>query len=191
MHIADRLSRLRSDVVFAIAGQDRVCYGNDLQHTGGRTFKEYVLTLGRYDLSRFHFLGLLPPPELAKLFRLSDAHFYLTAPFILSWSLLDALACGCTVLASDTAPVCEIVRHEHNGLLANFYDEEGFVTLANKVLDDPPRFRALGRAGRELVEQRYGFEVCLPPLTAFFEETAAAGGVPATSSQLRGHGAAD
>jgi glycosyltransferase involved in cell wall biosynthesis len=175
LKIAQRLSALRSDVVFAIAGEDRVCYGDDLRYTGGRPVKDYLLSQGNYDLSRFHFLGLLPPADLTRLFNLSDLHIYLTVPFVLSWSLIDALACGCTVLASDTAPVREVIRHDEGGLLCHFFDVEGFVRLALQVLDDPVGYRArLGGAARSLVEQRYGYDVCLPRLGEFFAATVAA-----------------
>lgn len=172
MNVAHRLSRLRSDVVFAIAGQDRICYGGDAKHTEGKTLKQYLVEQGHLDLSRFHFLGLLKPMDLARLFSLSDVHFYLTVPFILSWSVFDALACGATLLASDTQPVREVIRHEQNGLLVDFYDEDGFVDLACKVLDDPGAYRPLGISGRTLVQERYSTDVCLPKLARLYHATA-------------------
>ena len=69
--------------------------------------------------------------ELVNLLSLSDLHIYLTVPFVLSWSLFNALACGCTVLASDTPPVIEVITNGTNGLLADFFDVEG---LAEKAL---------------------------------------------------------
>jgi glycosyltransferase involved in cell wall biosynthesis len=99
-------------------------------------------------------------------------HFYLTVPFVLSWSLFDALACESTVVASDTAPVRELVRHEDNGLLVNFFDEEGFLDVARRVLRDPAAFRPLGRRGREDVQEHYSYEVCLPRLAALLHRVA-------------------
>ena len=55
---------------------------------------------------------------------MSDLHFYLSVPFVLSWSVFNALACECVLLASNTAPVREVIKHEENGLLADFYDIE-------------------------------------------------------------------
>src|SRR5207249_3414719 len=89
MRVAKMLCDRRPDVRFLIAGQDRVCYGGDARRTGGKTFKEWVLTQNDYDLSRFAFVGLLPPAELADVFAISDLHIYLTVPFVLSWSLLN------------------------------------------------------------------------------------------------------
>jgi glycosyltransferase involved in cell wall biosynthesis len=174
MKAALEVSRRRPDVVFAIAGQDRVCYGGDGKQAG-RTLKEQLLASGDYDPARFRFLGLLPPLDLARLFRLSDLHVYLTVPFVLSWSLFDALACGATVLASDTAPVRELVAHGANGLLADFFDADGFVRQALAVLERPAEFRHLGAAGRRLVEERYSTEVCLPRIRALYERAASGG----------------
>src|SRR5262249_145244 len=123
-----------------------------------------------YDLSRFLFTGLLPTPELARLFSLTDLHIYLTVPFVLSWSLMDALACGTTVLASNTAPVREMIQHGRNGLLADFFDVEGLADLAGRVLDAPEDFKHLGRAGVEMIRERYSLDVCLPRMLGLYED---------------------
>ena len=170
MRVADLLCRRRPDVLFVVAGQDRVCYGGDARVTGGLTFKQWVLSRGDYDLSRFRFVGLLPPTDLADLFRRSDLHVYLTVPFVLSWSLLNALACGATVLASDTGPVREVIEDGRNGLLADFFDVEGMADLAERVLDAPDDYRPLGRAGAELVLDRYSLATCLPQMIDLYEE---------------------
>jgi glycosyltransferase involved in cell wall biosynthesis len=173
MKAAKRLCDRRKDVIFLIAGQDRVCYGGDERVTGMKSFKEWVLRQDSYDLSRFAFLGLLPPPELAKLFCLTDLHVYLTVPFVLSWSLMDALACGSTVLASDTAPVREVIEPGRTGLIADFFDVDGMVELSERVLDDPAAHKPLGQAGVELVRERYSLDVCLPRLKQLYEEAVA------------------
>src|SRR5204862_2359179 len=131
----------------------------DAEFTGGKSFKEWVLARDQYDLSRFVFAGLLPMGALAELFAISDLHIYLTVPFVLSWSLMDALACGTTVLASDTAPVREMIEDRKNGLLADFFDVEGMAALADKVLDAPGEYKPLGQAGIELIRERYSLEV--------------------------------
>jgi glycosyltransferase involved in cell wall biosynthesis len=174
MRVAKRLCDLRDDVVFLIAGEDRVCYGGDQAVTGGKSFKEWVLARDDYDLSRFVFTGLIPPPLLARLFNLSDLHLYLTVPFVLSWSLLDALACGATVLASDTAPVREMIAHGENGLLVDFFDVDGWVEAANRVLDRPGDFKPLGLAGARMIRDRYSLEACLPQMLALYEHATTA-----------------
>jgi glycosyltransferase involved in cell wall biosynthesis len=178
MQIAKVLCARRTDVVFFVVGEDRICYGGDAEFTGSASFKQWVLARDNYDLSRIVFTGLLPSPTLVELFALSDLHIYLTVPFVLSWSLMDALACGTTVLASDTPPVREMVRHGHNGLLADFFDVEGFAALAGQVLDDPAAYRPLGQAGLDMIRDRYSLDVCLPRMLDLYEEACHARGGP-------------
>lgn len=168
MRAAKRLYESRDDVLFLVAGEDRIAYGGDRRFTGGKTFKQWVLEQDDYDLSRILFLGRIPAPDLARLLSLTDLHIYLTAPFVLSWSLMNALACEATVLASDTAPVREVIRHEVNGLLVDFFDVDRLVEQANRVLDNPQDFAELGRAGRELIRERYSLDVCLPQLLELY-----------------------
>ena len=172
MKVAKRLCDLRGDVVFAVVGEDRVCYGGDDQFTGGKTFKQWVLAQDRYDLSRIRFLGRLPPQDLSRLLGMSDLRLYLTTPFVLSWSLLNAMACGAPVLASDTAPVREVVAHGDTGLLAPFYDLDRWCELAGAVLDDPAAFRPLGESARRLIRSDYDVEVCLPRMLKLYQDVA-------------------
>ena len=145
MKVAQRIYQQFPDVVFVVVGSDRVCYGGDEKHIRHKTFREHVMAQSNYDLSKFIFTGLLPVSKLVDVLSLSDLHLYFTVPFVLSWSLMDALACGCTVLASDTAPVREMIEDGRNGLLCGFYDVDGFAARAVEVLRDPEAFRHLGR----------------------------------------------
>jgi glycosyltransferase involved in cell wall biosynthesis len=169
MKVAKRLCDARDDVVFVVVGEDRVAYGGDLRFTGGMTFKQWVLSQDDYDLERIMFVGRIPPQQLAGLFSLSDLHIYLTAPFVLSWSLLDAMACGATLLASDTAPVGEMIRHGETGLLFDFFDVDQAVDLAQKVLDSPGDFASLGDAAKALIDKQYSLDVCLPQMLDLYE----------------------
>ncbi len=168
MKIGKRICDARDDVVFVVVGEDRVAYGGDHRFTGGMTFKQWVLSQGDYDLSRILFTGRVPPPQLAALLSLSDLHIYLTAPFVLSWSLMNAMACGATVLASDTAPVAEMIRSGENGLLFNFFDVDGAVDQANQVLNNPGDFRALGESAIRTIDANYSLEVCLPKMLQLY-----------------------
>ena len=170
MKIARVLWLCCRDVVFVVVGEDRVCYGGDQEVTGGKTFKEWVLAREEYDLLCFRFTGLMPTPDLAELLAISDLHLYLTVPFVLSWSLMNALACGTTVLASNTAPVREMIRDGQNGLLAEFFDVEGFAERASRVLDAPHDFQHLGQAGVAMIRERYSLDVCLPRMLALYED---------------------
>ena len=161
------------DVVFVVVGSDRICYGGDEKHIRHKTFREHVLAQDDYDLSKFIFTGMVPTHTLVDLFSLSDLHIYLTVPFVLSWSLLDALACGCTVLASDTAPVREVIADGRNGLLADFFDVESLAEKAVAVLKDPPAYRHLGERSTSMVHERYALDVTLPKLIRWFERNLA------------------
>jgi len=162
MKVAGRICDARKDVLFVIVGAERPYYGEDLRYIGEKSFVQHVLAGADYDLDRFLFTGQIPEDELVKIFSLSDLHIYLTVPFVLSWSLMDALACGCTVLGSATPPVEEMIRHEHNGLLAGFDDVEELTRQALRVLNDPAGFRPLGEAATRLIDERYSLERTAP-----------------------------
>jgi glycosyltransferase involved in cell wall biosynthesis len=170
MKVAKRLCERRHDVIFFVVGDDRICYGGDAEFTGSKSFKQWVLARDDYDLSRIVFTGLLPTLQLVQLFALSDLHIYLTTPFVLSWSLMNALACGVTVLCSNTPPVREMVQHGKNGLLVDFFDVEGLVEQAEKVLNKPEEFRGLGQAGGEMINNHYSLDVCLPRMLHLYED---------------------
>ncbi|HEX3148396.1 MAG TPA: glycosyltransferase [Gemmataceae bacterium] len=169
MKAAKKLCDRRKDVIFLIAGQDRVCYGGDERFTGGKTFKEWVFSQDNYDQSRFHFLGLIPPTELAKLFNITDVHVYLTVPFVLSWSLVNALACGATVLASDTTPVREMIQTGVNGVLFDFFNADALAELANQLIDRRDEYRVLGRQAAAIIQSKYTVDVCLPKMVEMYE----------------------
>jgi glycosyltransferase involved in cell wall biosynthesis len=169
MKAAKKICDRRKDVIFLIAGQDRICYGGDERFTGGKTYKEWVLSKDNYDLSRFVFLGLIPPPELAKLFNLTDVHIYLTVPFVLSWSLLNALACGATILASDTPPVREMIQNGVNGVLFDFFNADGLAELTSQLLDRRDEYRVLGQQGAAIIREKYSIDVCLPKMVELYE----------------------
>lgn len=170
MKVAKRLCDERQDCIFLIAGEDRICYGGDEQLIGRKSFKDWVLAQDNYDLARFIFLGRVPPAQLVQLFGVSDLHIYLTVPFVLSWSLMDALACGATVLASDTAPVREMITAGQTGLLTDFFDVDGWVRVAHRVLEHPAEFEPLGQAGLNLIRERYSLEICLPRMLELYEQ---------------------
>lgn len=172
LQAADRICKARPDTHVVVVGEDRICYGGDDSFTGGKTFKQWAIDRYQPDLSRIHFVGRLPPAELVQLFSLSDLHIYLTAPFVLSWSLFNALSCGCTVLGSDTAPVREIIRDGETGLLCDFFDINGLADKALQVLESPQDYRHLGANGRALIESQYRADICLGQIETLFHDTA-------------------
>ena len=173
IRVAKRILAAEPDTLFLVAGSDRIHYGNDLAHVQAKSFREHVLQQERPDLSRFRFLGTVSKEELAHVFSLSDLHIYLTVPFVLSWSLLNAMACECVVLASDTAPVREVIEHEQSGLLAGFYDIDGLSEQALRVLRGRDRFRPLAARARALVQERFSLEVTFPKIWSLYERVLA------------------
>jgi glycosyltransferase involved in cell wall biosynthesis len=174
MKAAKRIYERYPDVVFLVVGGDKVCYGGDESFIKHKTFREHVLAQDEYDLSKFLFTGVVPVETLVDILSLSDLHIYLTVPFVLSWSLMNALACGCVVLASDTAPVREVIVDGDTGLMAGFFDVEGLADRAVEVLRDPAQFQRLSRRGVELIRERYALDKTLPRLVELIERTAGA-----------------
>jgi glycosyltransferase involved in cell wall biosynthesis len=169
MKAAKKIAQQVPDVLFLIAGEERTNYGHELHHIGQQSFKQWVLSQDEYDLSKFQFLGLIPPQELAILFNLSDLHLYLTVPYVVSWSLLQAMASGCTIVGSATAPVQEVIDDGTHGQLTDFYDIDGLVERAVKVLRDPAGHKPLAVAARARVMEEYEKGHCLNELVQMFQ----------------------
>ena len=176
MKTAKRIYQEVPDVIFLVAGDERTNYGHELHHIRNQTFKEWVLSQDDYDLDRFHFLGSIPLDDLVTLYGLSDLHIYLTVPYVVSWSLMQAMAAECTILASATAPVQEVIDDGVQGLLENFYDVVGLSRQAVHVLRDPRQFHHLGKAARARILERYELKFCTEKLVQLFEEVAGKGG---------------
>jgi glycosyltransferase involved in cell wall biosynthesis len=172
LRVADRIARARPDVLFVVAGEADTHYGWDRLFTGGLSFKEWALQRVGGDRSRLLFLDHVEPERLAGILCRSDLHLYLSVSFVLSWSLLDALACGCVVLAGDVAPVREAITDGVNGLLGPLFDDEALAEAALRVLDDPAAFRPLGQQARACAEENYGLDTTVPALRDFFERVA-------------------
>jgi glycosyltransferase involved in cell wall biosynthesis len=169
------------NVLFVVAGTDKVFYGSDGQRGSEPSFRERLLKDGDYDLSKFRFVGKIPQAALARLFAVSDLHVYLTAPFFTSWSPLEAMSSGCVLLASDQSCVRQYLTPGVNGLLCGFLDAEDLAQQAVAVLKDPPAYRPLGQAARRTIEQAWSIDVTLPKIRAMLERAAAKG--PRTPSR--------
>ena len=127
---------------------------------------------GQYDPSRVHFTGPLPYSQFIPLLQLSACHVYLTYPFVMSWSLLEAMGCGCAVVGSDTAPVREVIRHGQNGLLVDFFSSSDLAAAVVEILNDPERAAAFGLAARETVERNYELNACVTRQLALMDMVA-------------------
>ncbi|EXI71066.1 MAG TPA: glycosyltransferase family 4 protein [Candidatus Accumulibacter phosphatis] len=159
-----------------IVGGDEVSYGRPLPE--GASYREhYVRELGgRFDASRVHFLGKIPYPRFIDVLRLSRAHVYLTYPFVLSWSLLEAMSCGCPLIASDTAPVREVMQTGRNGLLVDFFSPAALAATIVSVLADPESTWPLRAQARRDIVDNFDLASCtLPRLVALVSDLAAQG----------------
>ncbi len=116
---------------------------------------------GDYDPSRVHFTGVVPYEEFIPLLQLSQAHVYLTYPFVLSWSLLEAMSCGCAVVGSDSAPVREVIEHRHNGLLVNFFRPDELAESIAELLENRSLAEELGIAARRTIVNRFQLKSCV------------------------------
>ncbi|MFO1151921.1 MAG: glycosyltransferase [Alsobacter sp.] len=146
-----------------IVGDSGTSYGPP--PSPGRTWKSVLLKeVGRrLDRSRVHFLGRLPYDAFLGVLQVSRVHVYLTYPFVLSWSLLEAMSCGALVVASRTAPVEEVIKDGENGVLVDFFDEPGLATAVVSALAEPEALHPLRQAARRTVLERYDLRrVCLP-----------------------------
>ena len=116
---------------------------------------------GDYDPSRVYFAGKVPYHQFIPILQLSQAHVYLTYPFVLSWSLLEAMSCGCAVVGSSTAPVQEIIKHRENGLLVDFFSPLQIAKSIAEVINNRTLAKELGEAARNTVLQQFKLESCV------------------------------
>ena len=180
------LQKLRPRAHMILVGGEGVSYGPPPAQGG--SWKQVLLAEleGQLDLGRIHFVGQVPHPVLHDLFRVCACHVYLTYPFVMSWSLLEAMACGAVVIGSDTPPVAEVISDGVNGLLVDFFSHEALAERVAEVLADPAAYRALALEGRRTVQQHFDLHgVCLPRQLALVDWLAAGGSARGTFSPQR------
>ncbi|MCB5409525.1 glycosyltransferase family 4 protein [Pseudogemmobacter faecipullorum] len=163
MRMLPELMALRPAARVVIVGGDEVSYG--AAPPGAKGWKEHFLreVRDRIDLARVHFTGKLPYSDYLKLLQISRVHAYLTYPFVLSWSMVEAMAAGALVVASRTAPVAELIRHGENGLLVDFFDQQAWARQLAICLENPGQYAPLREQARADVLRQYDLKrVCLP-----------------------------
>ena len=170
MRALPEIQRRRPQARVVILGGDDVSYGREPRD--GRTWRQVLLAEvgAKLDASRVHFLGRVPYATVVNALQVSSAHVYLTYPFPLSWSPLEAMAAGCALIGSATPPVQEVIRDGENGLLVDFFDTKAIAESVAALLGEPKRFAALRARARETIERRFDLaRVCLPLQRALVE----------------------
>jgi glycosyltransferase involved in cell wall biosynthesis len=143
----------------------------------GETYRRRLLREleGRIDPGRVFMPGRVSYPDFLALLQVSSAHVYLTYPFVLSWSLLEALAAGCVVIGSRTPPVEEVIEDGRNGLLVDFFAAGDIAARVDEALAAGETLRPLREAARRTVLERYDLRrVCLPAQVGLLERLAGA-----------------
>ena len=160
------LLKQRPKAQIVMLGGDEVSYG--ARAPDGKTWKQIFIdevrgSIADDDWARVHFLGRVPYDRFLSLIQVGRVHVYLTYPFVLSWSLLESMSAECAIVASGTAPVKEVMTHDQNGRLVDFFDRAALVEQVCDLLDDDAARARLGTAAREHVVQNYDLRrVCLP-----------------------------
>ena len=152
------------DAYVLIVGGDGVSYGMDLENN--QTYKNIFYNEVKDDLpvtDRIYFLGRVDYSTLIAIFGVATAHVYFTYPFVLSWSVLEAMAMGALVIGSKTDPVEEVIKHNKNGILVDFFDTNDLINAVNKVLVEPDNYEKLRQAARQTIVENYDLKkICLP-----------------------------
>ncbi len=166
-----QLLQRRKHAQVIIVGGDGVSYGAPPPPRS--SFREMMLRElgGKLDLSRVHFLGMLDYHNYLSLLQISSAHVYLTYPFVLSWSLIEAMACGCMIIGSRTPPVLEVLRDGSNGVAVDFFD---YLEIANRIeaaLAQPEKMRAMRAGARATAVAQFDLKrLILPRWNALFDD---------------------
>lgn len=162
----------RPDAQVVIVGGDEISYGTPPKKGG--CWREVMLAETGPLPDRVHFLGRIPYPSYRKLLQVSSVHLYLTYPFVLSWSMLEAMACGAFVVGSATPPVQEVITDGENGWLVDFFDVPAISARVSEALAQRDAVDDLRVAARETVLSRYELGACLSRQIALIERAVAA-----------------
>ncbi len=167
----------RPDLIVSVVGGDEISYG--APHPKG-PWREVLLAelQGKLDLSRIHFLGKIPYDQHLSLLKRSDAHVYLSYPFVASWSLREALACGCVVVGGDTDTVLEFVSHRKTGLVAPTLDSAALAETVLQALEDTRLAASLRAGARAFAEARLDLNDYLSRYRGAIEEITGAKLIP-------------
>ena len=173
MRALPELLRRRPKARVLIVGGDKVSYG--AKPSDDRSWKQTYIDEVRHQMppgawERVHFLGNIDYGKFVAMLQLSRVHVYLTCPFVLSWSLIEAMSAGCAIVASDTTPLHEAIRDGETGRLVNFFDVPAWVDQIDALLGQAAERERLGRNAREFARTHYDLQrVCLPQQLAWVQ----------------------
>ena len=163
--LPDILKRRPSAKVLIVGG-DSTSYGPKPQ--GETTWKQVFIDEIRSqipdeDWARVHFLGNIQRTQFTALLQVSSIHVYLSYPFVLSWSLIEAMSAGCAIVASDTAPIREVINEGQTGCLVDFFDTNALAQKVDSLMNNPELRKSLGTAARDFAIKHYDLSsACLP-----------------------------
>ncbi|EAQ37377.1 glycosyl transferase, group 1 [Nitrobacter sp. Nb-311A] len=192
MRALPEILKRRPNAQIVIIGRDGLSYG--LPPPAGSNWKSIFLqeVRDRIDMSRVHFMGGVPYGTFIAVLQVSSAHVYLTYPFVLSWSALEAMSAGCLVIGSDTPPVREVISSGDNGLLVPFFAADEMAARVVEALQEPDRFYAIREAARQFVVEHFDAErVCLPQMRQLLDLKAAPTSVAVRRNVWRGRPASE
>jgi glycosyltransferase involved in cell wall biosynthesis len=167
-------------------GGDGVSYGGPAPN-GGK-WRDIFLdeVKDRLDLSRVHFLGRVPHDALIRCYQVSAVHVYLTYPFVLSWSMMEAMSAGCLIVGSDVEPVREMITDGEDGVLVPFFEPDTLVAQVTKALSDPGSFAQMRINAREKIVGKYDLQsVCLPAQLSLYKRILEGGGLGDVAAMKR------
>ena len=153
MEALGRVQKRRPNLRAIIVGEDRAAYGRTL--SSGKTFKEDALERLDLDESRIVFTGLLPRTQYLRVLQVSALHTYLTVPFVLSWSSMEAMSAGCLMLSSDVAPVREVMQNGENAVLADHTDADALAEALHDTLERREALAPMRAAARRTITDSY------------------------------------
>jgi glycosyltransferase involved in cell wall biosynthesis len=170
MHAIAAVLDARPACEAVIVGGDEVSYGSAPRQGG--TWRSRMMAEAGLDrfAGRLHFMGKIPYARYLALLQISSVHLYLTYPFVLSWSCLEAMSAGCLLVASDTAPVREVIEDGHNGLFVPFGDVPAIAARLIEALSMGDGAGPIRAAARATVLQRYDLAACLAAQHALVDE---------------------
>lgn len=182
MQAAEIILRNRPKAHIIAIGADDVSYGK--RPKGNKTYRQEWLGKVKIDESRLHFVGTVAYPNFIKLLQTSSAHIYLTYPFVLSWSMLEAMSMECLIIGSSTPPVTEVIKDNVNGLLVDFFSPEDVARRIDEVFAHKDRMADIRKNARKTVLDRYALSKLLPLHVSLIKDVAARQFPPPTAARI-------